>query len=411
VSEKIQAPRGTFDVLPAEASARARVAATAAAILGRAGYGRISTPIFEQTELFARGVGEGTDIVRKEMFTFTDQGGRDLTLRPEATAPIVRAYIEHGMHREPQPVRLWCQGPFFRHERPQAGRFRQFEQIDAEAIGSDSPMVDAELIILLDELFRELGVPGVALRLSSLGTPASRAAYRDELREYLRGREAELAADVRDRIDENPLRAFDAKDEGTREVLATAPTMLERLDEADAEHLDQVRRLLEHAGVSYELDGTLVRGLDYYTRTVFEFESDVLDAQARTIGAGGRYDGLSAQLGGPEAPACGWAAGVERILLAVGEPPPEPGADVFVAAEAEQRERAFALVRELRSAGLRAEMDLADRSIKGQMRQADRVRARRTVILSADGEAQLRDMSSGEQAGLDLARAVEVLSS
>jgi histidyl-tRNA synthetase len=411
VSEKIQAPRGTFDVLPAEASARARVAATAAAILGRAGYGRISTPIFEQTELFARGVGEGTDIVRKEMFTFTDQGGRDLTLRPEATAPIVRAYIEHGMHREPQPVRLWCQGPFFRHERPQAGRFRQFEQIDAEAIGSDSPMVDAELIILLDELFRELGVPGVALRLSSLGTPASRAAYRDELREYLRGREAELAADVRDRIDENPLRAFDAKDEGTREVLATAPTMLERLDEADAEHLDLVRRLLEHAGVSYELDGTLVRGLDYYTRTVFEFESDVLDAQARTIGAGGRYDGLSAQLGGPEAPACGWAAGVERILLAVGEPPPEPGADVFVAAEAEQRERAFALVRELRSAGLRAEMDLADRSIKGQMRQADRVRARRTVILSADGEAQLRDMSSGEQAGLDLARAVEVLSS
>jgi histidyl-tRNA synthetase len=411
VSEKIQAPRGTFDVLPAEAAARARIAATAAAILGRAGYGRISTPIFEQTELFARGVGEGTDIVRKEMFTFTDQGGRELTLRPEATAPIVRAYIEHGMHREPQPVRLWCQGPFFRHERPQAGRFRQFEQIDAEAIGSDSPLVDAELIILLDELFRELGVPGVALRLSSLGTPASRAAYRDELREYLHGREAELASDVRDRIDENPLRAFDSKDEGTREVMATAPTMLERLDEADAEHLDQVRRLLEHAGVSYELDGTLVRGLDYYTRTVFEFESDVLDSQARTIGAGGRYDELSAQLGGPAAPACGWAAGVERILLALGEPSPEPGADVFVAAEAEQRERAFALVRELRSAGLRAEMDLADRSIKGQMRQADRIRARRTVILSADGEAQLRDMSSGVQAGLDLARAVEVLSS
>jgi histidyl-tRNA synthetase len=179
VSEKIQAPRGTFDVLPLEAAARARVSATAAALFGRAGYGRISTPIFESTELFARGVGEGTDIVRKEMFTFTDQGGRELTLRPEATAPIVRAYIEHGMHREPQPVRLWCQGPFFRHERPQAGRFRQFEQIDAEAIGSDSPLVDAELIILLDELFRELGVPGVVLRLSSLGTADSRAAYRD----------------------------------------------------------------------------------------------------------------------------------------------------------------------------------------------------------------------------------------
>jgi histidyl-tRNA synthetase len=409
VSEKIQAPRGTFDVLPLEAAARARVSATAAALFARAGYGRISTPIFESTELFARGVGEGTDIVRKEMFTFTDQGGRELTLRPEATAPIVRAYIEHGMHREPQPVRLWCQGPFFRHERPQAGRFRQFEQIDAEAIGSDSPLVDAELIILLDELFRELGVPGVVLRLSSLGTADSRAAYRDELRAYLRGRESELAADVRDRIDENPLRAFDSKDEGTREVMASAPTMLERLDDADAAHLEEVRRLLDHAGVSYELDGTLVRGLDYYTRTVFEFESDVLDAQARTIGAGGRYDGLSAQLGGPEAPACGWAAGVERILLAQGEQPGEPGADVFVAAEAEQRQRAFALVRELRSAGLRAEMDLAERSMKGQMKQADRVGARRTVILDAGGAAVLRDMSSGEQTELDLARAAEVL--
>jgi histidyl-tRNA synthetase len=409
VSEKIQAPRGTFDVLPAEASARARVGATAAAILERAGYGRISTPVFEHTELFARGVGEATDIVRKEMFTFTDQGDRELTLRPEATAPIVRAYIEHGMHREPQPVRLWCQGPFFRHERPQAGRFRQFEQVDAEAIGSDSPLVDAELIILLDELLGELGVPGTALRLSSLGTPASRAAYRDELRGYLRGRESELAVDVRERIDENPLRAFDSKDEGTREVMASAPTMLERLDDADSEHLDQVRGLLERAGVSYELDGTLVRGLDYYTRTVFEFESDVLDAQARTIGAGGRYDGLSAQLGGPEAPACGWAAGVERILLALGEQPPQPGADVFIAAGDGQRERAFALVRELRSAGLHAEMDLADRSMKGQMKQADRVGARRTVILEADEEAVLRDMSSGEQAELDLARAVEVL--
>jgi histidyl-tRNA synthetase len=410
VSEKIQAPRGTFDVLPAEASARAEIGATAAAIFERAGYRRIATPIFEHTELFARGVGEGTDIVRKEMFTFTDQGDRELTLRPEATAPIVRAYIEHGMHREPQPVRLWCQGPFFRHERPQAGRFRQFEQIDAEAIGSDSPLVDAELIILLEELFRELGVPGVALRLSSLGTPATRAAYRDELRQYLRGRESELARDVRDRIDENPLRAFDSKDEGTREVMATAPTMLERLDDADAEHLEQVRRLLDHAGVSYELDGTLVRGLDYYTRTVFEFESEVLDAQARTIGAGGRYDGLSAQLGGPEAPACGWAAGVERIRLALGEPTPAPGADVFVAAEADQRERAFALVRELRGAGLRAEMDLADRSMKGQMKQADRVGARSTVILGSGEGAVLRDMSSGEQAELDLARAVEVLS-
>jgi histidyl-tRNA synthetase len=411
VSEKIQAPRGTFDVLPAEAAARARIEATAAAVFRRAGYGQISTPIFEHTELFVRGVGEGTDIVRKEMFTFTDQGDRQLTLRPEATAPIVRAYIEHGMQRDPQPVRLWCRGPFFRHERPQAGRFRQFEQIDAEAIGSDSPLVDAELIILLDELLRELEVPGARLRLSSLGTPTSRAAFRDELRAYLRENEAALAAEVRERIDENPLRAFDSKDERTREVMAAAPTMLERLDPDDLDHLGQVRRILERAGVSYELDGTLVRGLDYYTRTVFEFESDVLDAQARTIAAGGRYDGLAAQLGGPETAACGWALGVERILLALDERPPEPGADVFVAADDAQRERAFALVRELRAAGLHAEMDLAERSMKGQMRQADRVRARRAVILDAEGAAHLRDMSSGEQSELDLARAVEVLAS
>jgi histidyl-tRNA synthetase len=409
VPEKIQAPRGTFDVLPPEAAARERIAAVAAAIFDRAGYGRIATPVFEYTELFERGVGEGTDIVRKEMFTFADQGDRMLTLRPEATAPIVRAYIEHGMHRLPQPVRLWCRGPFFRHERPQAGRFRQFEQLDAEAIGSDSPLVDAELIILLDELLRELGVPGVRLRLSSIGTPSSRAAFREELRAYLRSNESALAPEVRERIDENPLRAFDSKDEGTRDVMASAPTMLERLDEADLDHLGQVRRILERGGVDHELDGTLVRGLDYYTRTVFEFESDVLDAQARTVAAGGRYDGLVAQLGGPEAPACGWAAGVERILLALDEHPPEPGADVFVAADEASRERAFALVRELRAAGLRAEMDLAGRSLRGQMKQADRVGARRTVILDGDGAAQLRDMSSGEQTELDLARAVEVL--
>jgi histidyl-tRNA synthetase len=409
VPEKIQAPRGTFDVLPPEAAVRERIAAAAAAIFHRAGYGQISTPIFEYTELFERGVGEGTDIVRKEMFTFADQGGRSLTLRPEATAPIARAYIEHGMHRLPQPVRLWCRGPFFRHERPQAGRFRPFEQIDAEAIGSDSPLVDAELIILLDELLRELGVPGVRLRLSSLGTPESRAAFRDELRAHLHENESELPEEVRARIDENPLRAFDSKDERTREVMASAPTMLERLDPADREHLDQVRRVLERAGVDHEVDGTLVRGLDYYTRTVFEFESAVLDAQARTVAAGGRYDLLVAQLGGPEAPACGWAAGMERIMLALDEHPPEPGADVFVAADEAHRERAFALVRELRAAGLRAEMDLAGRSLRGQMKQADRVGARRAVILDGEGPAVLRDMSSGEQTELDLARAVEVL--
>jgi histidyl-tRNA synthetase len=409
MAERFQAPRGTFDVLPAESAQRVRIHAAAAELFTRAGYGRIETPIFEDTALFARGVGEGTDIVHKEMFTFTDHGDRSLTLRPEATAAICRAYIEHGMHRLPQPVKLWCWGPFFRHERPQAGRFRQFHQLNAEAIGSDSPLVDAELIMLLDELLRGLGVPGLRLRLSSLGSPASRAAYREELLQFLRANAADLAADVRDRMDENPLRAFDSKDPGTREVMASAPRMIDRLDEADAEHFAEVRALLERSGVSYELDGTLVRGLDYYTRTVFEFESESLDAQAATIGGGGRYDGLTEALGGPAAPGCGWAAGIERILLAIADEPAEPSADVFVAAADAERERATLLVRELRQKGLHAELDLAGRSLKGQMKQADRVGARQAVILDREGQAKLRDMNTGDQRDVELGEVLAAL--
>jgi histidyl-tRNA synthetase len=409
MSQRFQAPRGTFDILPVEEPLRRLVDATAASLFRQAGYGRLETPVFEDTELFARGVGEGTDIVHKEMFTFEDQGGRSLTLRPEATAALCRAYIEHGMHRLPQPVKLWCRGPFFRHERPQAGRFRQFHQVNAEAIGSDSPLVDAELILLLDRLLRELGVPGLRLRLSSLGSPASRAAYREELLAFLRAHESELAPEVRERISENPLRAFDSKDPGTQAAITEAPRMIERLEQEDAEHFAEVRSLLDQAGVDYVLDGTLVRGLDYYTRTVFEFESESLDAQARTIGGGGRYDGLVEALGGPPSPGCGWAAGIERILLAIGVPELDPQTDVFIAAPESQSARAFALVRELRAAGLSAELDLARRSLKTQMKHADRVGAARTVILDDDGAAEVRDMQSGEQESLDLARAVETL--
>jgi histidyl-tRNA synthetase len=406
MSPKYQAPRGTFDVLPEEEGVRARIESTARELFERAGYRRIETPIFEETELFARGVGEATDIVRKEMFTFEDQGGRSVTLRPEATAPICRAYVEHGMHKLPQPVKLWCAGPFFRYEAPQAGRFRQFNQIDAEVIGSDSPLVDAELIMLLDDLLSELGVPGVRLLLSSLGSPDARAAYRKDLKAYLRSHESELSREVRERIDANPLRAFDSDDEGTRAVMAGAPTMLDRLEGEDAEHFAEVRRLLDRAGVEYALDATLVRGLDYYTRTVFEFTCDRLGAQSG-IGGGGRYDGLVEELGGPATPANGWAAGVERIVLALGEERPAANSDVFVAAADGQRDQALALVTELRRAGLRAELDLADRSMKGQMRQADRVGARHTVILDEDGAATLRDMASGEQREVDVGRVVE----
>jgi histidyl-tRNA synthetase len=394
---RFQAPRGTFDVLPGSAEARERIEAAARSILSRAGYGLIETPVFEDTELFERGVGQSTDIVRKEMFTFEDKGGRSLTLRPEGTAPICRAYVEHGMHKLAQPVKLWYLGPFFRHERPQAGRYREFHQVGAEVVGTDSPLADAELIILLHDLLAELGVPGVELRIGSLGSSAGRSKYLDDLREHLRAREGELSKEVRERIDLNPLRAFDAEDEGTRAVMADAPTILERLDGGDAEHLAAVQERLDAEGIGYSLDGTLVRGLDYYTRTIFSFVCDRLGSQSE-VGGGGRYDGLVEQLGGPPTPAAGWAAGIERILLALGEPEGETRREVFVAvADQGERGRAMALVNELRRAGISAELDLADRGLKGQLKQADRIGARRTVILEGDGSAQLRDMESGAQ--------------
>jgi histidyl-tRNA synthetase len=410
MAERFKAPRGTFDVLPEQETVRRRIHSVAQRLLDAAGYGRIDTPAFEDTDLFARGVGETTDIVQKQMFTFEDQGGRSLTLRPEATASICRAYLEHGMQKLAQPVKLWTDGPFFRHERPQAGRYRQFTQIDAEVIGSDSPLVDTELILLANDIIAELGVQGVRLKLSSLGTPSARAEYLDELRGYLREHETDLSEEVRDRIDVNPLRAFDADHEGTRKVMAEAPTLLDRLDPADAEHFQQVRDQLDRNGVAYEIDPTLVRGLDYYTRTVFEFECDRLGAQSG-IGGGGRYDGLIEQLGGPATPGNGWALGVDRIALALEETEGDEGErereGVFIVAEGDGRAGALALVTELRRAGLVADLDLADRAVKGQMKQADRVGARYALILSDDGKATLRDMSSGEEREVDPSRVAE----
>jgi histidyl-tRNA synthetase len=393
----IQAPKGTFDILPDDAARRERLEAQAARILGAAGYRQIETPTFEATELFTRGVGEATDIVQKEMYTFDDGGGRSLTLRPEGTAPICRAYIEHGMHKLPQPVKLWYLSSFFRAEAPQRGRYRQFWQVGAEAIGSPSPETDAELIVLLTELLEALGVKGVRLSLASLGTPETRVAYREELQAYLRTHEQQLAADVRGRIDLNPMRAFDSDDEATRETMKDAPKLLDRLAPDDAGHFAQVRLLLDDADIQYELDPTLVRGLDYYTRTVFEFSSDALGAQSG-VGGGGRYDRLIEQLDGPPTPACGWAAGVERMLLAAGELPVQGDlVDLFIALSATDGVRgAFSLAREARRAGLQAQLELAGRSLRGQLRHADRIGARYVAIVG-DEETKLKNMESGEQ--------------
>ncbi|MBX5468662.1 MAG: histidine--tRNA ligase [Thermoleophilaceae bacterium] len=393
---RLKAPRGTFDVLPEDGRRRERLRRLFEELLDAAGYEPFETPVFEQTEVFARGVGETTDIVQKEMFTFEDQGGRSLTLRPEGTAPICRAYVEHGMHKLPQPVKLRYFGPFFRHEAPQAGRYRQFSQLGVEALGSDDPSLDAEAIVLLDELLRAAGARGLRLRLSSLGTPETRREYSDELRAYLRRHESELSAEVRARLDANPLRAFDSDDPGTRAVMAEAPRLLERLADEDAQHFAEVRALLDDAGVAYEVDSGLVRGLDYYTRTVFEFTSDALGAQSGVAG-GGRYNGLVRLLGGPDTPGVGWAAGIERILLAAQPEAPQPPAPVFVARDEGASGRdAFRVLRTLRAEGLPAQLEQAGRSLKGQLKHADRIGARAVVIV-ADGGLRVRDMRSGEQ--------------
>jgi histidyl-tRNA synthetase len=408
---KLTVPKGTHDVLGDEAVAREAVEAKARAILQGAGYERIETPTLEATELFARGVGGATDIVQKEMYTLSDGAGRSLTLRPEGTAPVCRAYVEHGMHKRAQPVKLWYLSSFFRYERAQKGRYRQFWQVGAEALGSDDPAVDAESIVLLGELLRELGVDA-RLRLSSLGDGASREEYRERLKAHLYANVDSLSEDVKGRIELNPLRAFDADHEGTRQVMRTAPRLLDHLNAADREHFAAVRALLEDAGVAYELDTTLVRGLDYYTRTVFEFTSERLGAQSG-VGGGGRYDGLVEQLAGPPTPGMGWAAGVERVLLAGKPPLAEPAPpDLYVAlAESEGesgvggevvgegwgsrypvRRAAWRVLREARDAGLVAQMELAGRSLKGQLKQAERLGARYVAIVGAAGETELQDM-------------------
>jgi len=398
----IQAPKGTFDVLPADAERRSLLESRARKILGAAGYRRIETPVFESTELFQRGVGESTDIVQKEMYSFDDGAGRSLTLRPEGTAPICRAYLEHGMHKLPTPVKLWYLSSFFRAEAPQRGRYRQFWQVGAEAIGAAGPEVDAELIVLLAELLEVMGVKGTRLRLTSLGTPETRVEYRARLAEYLRANADRLAPEVRARIELNPMRAFDSTDPSTREVMKDAPKLLDGLAPDDAEHFAAVRRLLDTAGVRYELDPTLVRGLDYYTRTLWEFTSDALGAQSG-VGGGGRYDGLIEQLGGQPTPACGWATGVERILLAGSEQPiaPDP-VDLLVApaghGSAGADAASFELAREARRTGLAAQLELAGRSLKSSLRHADRIEARYVAIVDETGErANLREMATGEQ--------------
>jgi histidyl-tRNA synthetase len=348
------------------------------------GYGKIVTPGFEDTELFIRTSGEGSDVVQKETYTFEDRGGRSLTLRPEATAPICRAYLEHGMHREPQPVKLYTIGPMWRYDRPQKGRYREHWQLSVEAIGSDDPAVDAELIHLYDELLRRLGIGNYVLELNSIGDANCRPAYLRQLEAWLDEHDVELDEEARAKRRTTPLRVFDVKSERVQAALAEAPKIGDSLCDACREHFEQVCGFLDALGVRYELRPTLVRGLDYYTRTTFEFKDEAIGAQDSICG-GGRYDGLIEAIGGPPTPGIGFGAGIERLLLSLGDTEVEPKEiDVFFVAEkGADRKAIAAALAELRRRNISADMDYAGRSVKGQRTQASRLGARRVEVVEA----------------------------
>jgi histidyl-tRNA synthetase len=387
---KFEAPRGTHDILPSEQPRWRQVIGEFERLCALYGYRRIDTPAFEDTELFLRTSGQGSDIVSKEMYTFRDRGDRSLTLRAEATAPIVRAYLEHGLHREPQPQKLFAIETIYRYGRPQKGRFREHWQLDVEAIGSDDPAVDAEVIQLYDTLLRRLGVTEYRLELNSIGDAGCRPAYLARLRPWLEEHEAELDEATRDQARRNPLRALDniaGKPPAVQEVLRRAPTIGDSLCEACREHFAEVRGYLEAFGVRYEVIPTLVRGLDYYTRTTWEFVGPE-SGSTSTLSGGGRYDGLAEELGGSHTPGVGFGAGIERILIALEDAsvplPEEEGVDVFfVCADGADRLAVLAKVLELRAAGFRADADFAGRSVKGQHTQARRLRAKRVVVVDA----------------------------
>ena len=415
-------PKGTYDVYPGggqsqEPHERPELWAWAEGVardfFRRYNYTEVRLPVFEEAQLFIRSVGEVSDIVRKEMFVFHDKGGRELSLRPEGTAGVVRSYVEHGLYKLAQPVKMWYVGPMFRHERQQKGRYLQHVQIGAEVLGSADPLVDVEVISLLYAIHQALGVKDEIVYLNNLGDLETRRRYVPELRRYLKEHESELDPDSVSRIETNPLRTFDSKDANTQAVLADAPKVGDFLSEEATDHFDAVKGGLEEVGVPYAVDDRLVRGLDYYTLTVFEAKSAALGAQD-TVGGGGRYNGLVEDLGGPEMPGIGFGSGVERILLAANAPEEGAKLDVFfVTLAPEARLPAFRLADVLRARGLSCDLDYADRSAKGQFKQADRADARYAVVIGdeelAAGVCSLRDMATGEQREVPVAEGPEEL--
>ena len=405
------APKGVPDYLPPDSATFVAVRDGLTAAARAAGYGHIELPIFEDTALFARGVGESTDVVSKEMYTFADKGDRSVTLRPEGTAGVMRAVIEHSLDRGALPVKVSYSGPFFRYERPQAGRYRQLQQVGVEAIGVDDPALDAEVIAVADSGFRSVGLTGFRLELTSLGDETCRPQYRALLQNFLFG--LELDENTRRRAEINPLRVLDDKRPHVREMTADAPLMMDYLSESARVHFDTVRAHLDAMGVPYVVNPRMVRGLDYYTKTTFEFVHDGLGAQSG-IGGGGRYDGLMAQLGGQPLSGIGFGLGVDRTVLALAAEGVAPAStarcEVYgVPMGPEAKLRLAVIARELRAAGVRVDLSYGDRGMKGAMKGADRSGARLALVLGdrdlEAGEIGLKDLATGEQSSIPLSEA------
>ena len=399
----IQALRGTRDILPEESPLWQWVESTARDILYRAAYREIRPPMFEHTNLFERGIGEATDVVGKEMYTFADRGGRSVTLRPEITAGLVRAVNEHKLTAQGSVLRLWHIGPAFRYERPQAGRQRQFHQLDVELIGSRDARADAEVIAIANALLQSLGLKSLTMDLNSVGNGDDRQRYREALIEFLTPHKSDLDEDSQNRLESNPLRILDSKDPKTQEIVHAAPSLLDFLGDDSQRHFDQVQQYLTDLGIAYQLNPRLVRGLDYYTHTAFEIQSADLGAQA-TVCGGGRYDGLIGQLGGPDTPAIGWAIGLERLTLLLKQlsVAPNTAMDVYVVSRGEATAgKALQVAQALRQVGLAVEMDLSGSAFGKQFKRADRSGAVLCVILgeteAAQGTVQLKWLTSGEQ--------------
>jgi histidyl-tRNA synthetase len=415
MSSSFQAPKGVSEYVPPRSAALLAARDAFAAAAGRAGYAYLELPVFEDTQLFARGVGESTDVVTKEMYTFEDRGGRSITLRPEFTAGVLRSVLEHNLHKGALPVKVWATGPAFRYERPQAGRFRQFYQLDLEVIGTEDPAVDAETIAIAWDWYRDLGLERISLKLNSLGCTDCRPVYRAALQEFLR--RLELDADTRRRVELNPLRVLDDKRPEVQAQTVDAPLVTDHLCAACKAHHDRVRELLTDLSINWVDDARLVRGLDYYMRTTFEFDHPLLGSQSG-IGGGGRYDGLSEVIGGPPLPGIGFGLGLDRTVLAMEAEQVSAvtagGVQVFGVPLGEAAERTiFTLVAELRRAGIAADMSYGSKKLKGAMKDADRSGAAYALILGerdiAAGAVQVKDLAGGDQVAVPLTEIVSTL--